>query len=147
MPDYLLHATDRGHYDLLAIGLQAGTAPSNFYVALLNDTVLGTDDWADVSANELLVGVNPGYAQAVINRDATADGWPTGPVLDSSEMMITGKEVSFTATANWATAITAVAIVANMATDRLWFYQNRQSLTLAINEVLKVTPKVKLTKA
>lgn len=144
---YELHATDRGHYDLLVIALQNGTAPTDFYVVLLNDTILGTDDWADVSANELVVGTNPGYAQAVITRDATANGWPTGPVLDSSEMMITGKEVSFTATANWVTPITALAIVANMATDRMWFYQNRQSLLLAINEVLKVTPKFKLTKA
>ena len=141
----VLHATDKGHEHVLDVALRGATAASNFYVALLNDTILGTDNWADVSANEVTVGNNPGYAQQTINRDATANGWPT-LALDSSEMQITGKQVTFTASANWVTAVTAVGIVANMATDALLLYSNITSISLLNGESIAVTPKWKLTK-
>lgn len=138
-----LHATDRGHQEMMSVYLQNTTAPSDFYVALVNDTVVGTDDWADISAN---VQTGTGYSAQTINRDATASGWPTGPTLDSSEMMITGKQVTFTATgADWI-ATTAICVVANMATDRLIMYANIASITLGNGESIQATPKFKLTK-
>lgn len=141
----VLHATDKGHEHILDVALRAATAASNFYVALLNDTILGTDNWADVSANEVTVGSNPGYAQQTINRDGTASGWPT-LALDVAEMQIIGKQCTFTATANWATAVTAVGIVANLATDALLLYSNISSISLLSGESILVTPKWKLTK-
>lgn len=142
----VLHATDKGHEHILDVALRGATAAANFYVALLNATIVGTNNWADVSANELSAGTNSGYAQVSIARDATAAGWPT-LALDSSEMQIIGMSCTFTATGNWATAVTAVAIVANLATDALIFYSNITSISLLSGESITVTPKFKLTKA
>ena len=137
------HFTDMGHYYMMDVFFRGGTAPSDFYVALLNDTVLGTDDWANVSAN---TQTGTGYAIAAINRDATAAGWPT-LAIDSSEEQIIGKAVTFTATAGDWIATTAIALVANMATDHLVAYANISTITLGNGESLSVTPKLKLTKA
>jgi hypothetical protein len=139
-----LHATDRGHYDIMDIALRAATGPTNFYGALINDTIVGTDDWSDISTNEI---TGTGYAQQTINRDGTAAGWPT-LALDSSEEQIIGKKITFgpATAADWI-QVTAVAIVANYATDRLWFYGNRgAALSIGIDESYAVTPKFKLTK-
>ena len=138
------HFTDRGHQEMMSVYFQATTAPSQFLATLVNDTVVGTDDWSDVSGN---VQTGTGYAAAVINRDATASGWPTGPALDSSEMMITSKTVTFTATAaNWI-ATTAICLCADMSTDRLIAYTNITSVTVANGESLSAIFKPKLTKA
>ena len=135
--------TDRGHQEMMDVFFRGATAPDNFLVALVNDTVVGTDDWSDVSANQQ---TGTGYSQQTILRDATASGWPT-LALDDLEMQITGKEVTFAATAaNWI-ATTAVCIIANLATDRLLAYANIASITLGNGESYSVTPKLKLTKA
>lgn len=137
------HFTDRGHQEMMSEYFQATTAPSNFLGALVNDTVVGTDDWSDISANQQ---TGTGYSQQAINRDATASGFPTGPALDSSEMMITSKQITFTATgADWI-ATTAICLLANMATDRLLYYANIPSVTLGNGESLLATFKPKLTK-
>ncbi len=137
------HFTDRGHQEMMSVYFQNTTVPSDFLSTLVNDTVVGTDDWSDVSAN---VQTGTGYAAQTINRDATAAGWPTGPALDSSEMMITSKTVTHTASgADWI-ATTAICLVANMATDRLIGYSNITSVTLANGESLSATYKPKLTK-
>lgn len=139
----VLHATDRGHQEMLDEYFRAATAPSNFLVALVNDTVVGTDDWADISAQQQ---TGTGYSQQAINRDGTASGWPT-LALDSSEMQIIGKQVTFTATgADWI-ATTAIVVLANLATDRLLLYSNIPSITLGNGESILATPKFKLTKA
>lgn len=140
-----LHIGDQGHKLMLDVLFGAVTAPSNFYIALLNDTVTGTDDWSDVSANEISSGTNTGYAQVTINRDQTADGFAAA-VLDSAEMWAVGKQAVFTAGALWVTAITAVVLVANLATDKLVGYANVSSYILGSGETYKVTPKIKLTK-
>lgn len=137
-----LHMTDKGHELLLGVFFRNDTAPTAFYVALGNDTVVGTDDWADISANEQ---AGTGYSRQTINRDSTANGWPT-LALDSSEMQITGKQVTFTASADWATVVTFIALVADMATDRLVAYANIASMTVTNGQSFQVTPKVKLTK-
>lgn len=138
------HFTDRGHQEMMSVYFQNTTAPTQFLGALVNDTVVGTDDWADVSAN---AQTGTGYAEQAILRDATASGWPTGPTLDSSEMMITSKTITFTATGtNWI-ATTAICLKADMATDRLLAYANITSVTLANGESLSAIFKPKLTKA
>lgn len=135
--------TDRGHQEMMDVFFRGATAPTSFLVALVNDTVVGTDDWADVSAGEQS---GTGYSQQTIARDATASGWPT-LALDSLQMQIIGKEVTFTATAaNWI-ATTAVCLIANLGTDRLVAYANITSITLGNGESYSVTPKLKLTKA
>jgi hypothetical protein len=139
------HFTDAGFKQMMEVYFQGVTAPSNFYVALVNDTIVGTDDWSDISTNEI---TGTGYAQQTINRDGTSSGWPTGPVLDSSEMQITGKKVTFgpASAADW-TSVTAIAIVANLSTDRLIAYANRgSSLSIGLDESYAITPKLKLTK-
>jgi hypothetical protein len=138
------HFTDAGFQNMMDVYFRAATAPSQFFVSLLNDTIVGTDNWADVSANELQAATpNAGYAQVAVTRDAT--GFPT-LALDSSEMQIISKACTFTASGNWATSITAIALRADLATDQLISYANVPSTTLASGESYSVTIKLKLTK-
>ena len=137
------HLTDRGHQEMLSVYFQATTPPSQFLGTLVNDTVVGTDDWSDVSAN---VQTGTGYAAQAILRDATASGWPTGPALDSAQMMITSKTVTFTASSTDWIATTAICLCADMATDRLLGYANITSVTLGNGESISVIFKPKLTK-
>ena len=140
-----LYATNAGHQDILSVYFQGGTVPSAFAMRLFNDTVVGTDNWADISANEIPSANGYVTGGVTINRDATASGWPT-LALDSNEMMITGKKCSWTASGNWATAVTAVTIVADKATDQLICYANITAQQPLTGEVISWTPKYKLKK-
>lgn len=141
----VLHATNKGHEHILDVALRGATPATTFYVALLNATISGTNDWPDVSIAEISSSNNPGYSRAYINRDSTDNGWPI-LALDNGEMQIVGKQCTFTATANWVTPVTSIAIVASMATDALLFYSNIASITLLSGESILVTPKFKLVK-
>lgn len=140
-----LYATNNGYYDIMDVYFRAATAPSAFAMRLVHDTVLGTDNWADVSANELPSAggyTTGGYA---ITRDATATGWPA-LALDSGEEMITGVKCTWTASASWGTSCTAICIVADKAVDQLLMYSNITAVQPLINEVVAWTPKFKLLK-
>jgi hypothetical protein len=144
----IAHWTDAGFMDMMGVYFQGITAPGSFAMRLVNDTVVGTDNWADISANE--IPSENGYTTGgiSINRDATASGFPT-LALDDSEPMITGKECAWTVvTDDWATAVTAVALVADKATDQLVAYSNLPGagITPVVGDIIGWTPKLKLTK-
>ena len=140
-----LYATDAGHQDLFSVYFQVGTSPSAFAMRLVNDTVVETDNWSDISANEIPSANGYTTGGVTINRDATASGWPT-LALDSAEMMITGKKCTWTASGNFATPITAVTIVADKAVDQLILYANITAQQPLTGEVISWTPKYKLKK-
>jgi hypothetical protein len=141
-----LYATDYGHQDIMDVYFRGATAPSAFAMRLVHDTVVGTDNWADISANELPSANGYTTGGATINRDATANGWPT-LALDSSEMQVVGKECSWLASGNWATSCTAVTIVADKATDQLVLYANITACQPLVGETVAWTPKYKLSKS
>src|SRR5574340_747455 len=135
-----MYFSDAGFIDLMSVYFQGVTAPSAFKMQLVNDTVVATDNWADVSANEKASQGGYTVGGETINRDATASGWPTGPVLTDSKIVLTGKKCSWTANADWATAVTAVCIVADKATDQLVGYSNITSITPKNGDIVAWTP-------
>lgn len=137
-----LAATDIGHQTMLDVFFRTATNPSQFLAALFNDAIVGTDDESDLQ-NEMDNSTEPGYARITI--EASNTGWPT-LALESSEMQIESKTVTFTATDDWTNPFTAVGIIADMATDRLIVYSNVPSTTLSDGDSFAVTVKFKLTK-
>jgi len=138
----ILAATDKGHELMLAGFCKNATDVTQFLASLWNDTIVGTDDLSDLQ-NEMNSGTESGYARITI--EASGTGWPT-LALDSSEMQIQSKTVTFTATGAWTNPFTAVGILANMATDALFLYSNVPSTTLSNGDSFAVTVKFKLTK-
>jgi hypothetical protein len=134
--------TQAGLQLIFDVFFRGATAPTGFAVRLVNDTVLITDNWADVSANELPSAggyTTGGYA---LNKDAT--DFPT-LVNDGNDVRLDTKEVSWTATADWATAVTAVCLVADMATDQLVAFENISSVQPQNGDTVAWTVKMKLT--
>jgi hypothetical protein len=140
-----MYACDAGYYDMLDVYFRGATAPTAFAMRLVHDTVLGTDNWADILANEIPSANGYTTGGATINRDATANGWPT-LALDSADEQIIGKKCSWTASGDWATSITAVTIVADKAVDQLVMYSNITALTPLTGDTVAWTPKFKLKK-
>jgi hypothetical protein len=140
-----LSLTDQGHYEMMdwffTNGAHGGDTITDFRGSLWNDTAVGTDDESDLTGEQ----TGTGYSRQAILRDASANGWPT-LALDSSEMQIISKQVTFTATAADWIATTCIALIVNMGTDRLVAYSNIASVTLANTESLAATFKIKLTK-
>lgn len=141
----LLHMTDAGHQDIQDVYFRGATAPTSFAIRLVNDTVLGTDNWADVSANEKATQGGYTVGGATVNRDNTAAGWPT-LALDSSEMQCTSMKVSWTASADWVTPYSAVCLVAVKAVNQLLGYANVTARTPLNGDTVSWTAKVKFTK-
>lgn len=131
----------QGFKQMLDEFFRAATAPTNFYVSLHNDTAVIGDDFSDLLNEQ----TGTGYAQETINRDATASGWPTLAANGAGDWQIEGKEVTFTATAADWIAVKCIALVANLATDRLIGYMNITTTTPDNGESIAVTPKMYLT--
>lgn len=96
---------NEGEYAILDIAMRGGTAPSNWYIGLMKNTLTSipaeSSNLASLSSYELSPGQNSGYSsRAQINRDATADGWPT-LILTSGDYQLTSKTVTFNASGNW----------------------------------------------
>jgi hypothetical protein len=138
-----LLATDAGYQDMMDVYFRGATPPTAFALRLVNDTVVGTDNWADVLANEL-PSAN-GYVTGGVTIERSAVGFPT-LALDSGDMQIESKEVSWTASGNWATAITALCLVADKGTDQLVAYSNITSITPQTDDVVAWVLKFKLKK-
>lgn len=137
--------TNAGLLDMLAVYFQNITAPSAFAMRLVNATGTNTQNWADISANELPSANGYNAGGVAINRDGTASGWPT-LALDGGEPQIIGKTCSWTAFGNWATAITLIAFVAVKAVDQLLAYKNITAVQPQTGDTVGWTPKLKLTK-
>ena len=131
---------NRGFQEILDLYFRGATAPTQFLVALFNDTAAITDDKADLLNEQ----TGTGYAQQVINRDSTAAGWPTLAANGSGYMQVEGAEVTFTASAADWIATQCIALIADLATDRLIGYCNISSVTVGNGESLAFTPKMYL---
>jgi hypothetical protein len=133
--------TIAGYHDMMDCYFRGQTLPSAFAVRLVNDTVLITDNWADISANEIPSAGGYTTGGAALTLDATGF-----PVLgnDGTDEEIETKEVSWTASANWATAVTSVTLVADKATDQLISFDNITAVQPLNGETVKWTVKLKL---
>lgn len=88
---------DEGEQSILrAYFLNDNNPPWNvdrFFIRLCNDTILESDTLATIVGEPEAAY---GYAAVQINRDASADGWPTIE-LDSGDWRVVSKVVTFTA--------------------------------------------------
>ena len=130
--------TDEGHEHLLGAVFKNDTEGA-FYAALYNDTVIGTETIATIQNEQ----TGTGYAQAAITQDAT--GFPT-LALDSSEMQIETKTVTFTASSTDWIAVTAICLCVDLATDKIIAYANLSTITVGNGDSIDFIFKLKLTK-
>lgn len=130
---------DEGEQALLDVVLRAGTAPTQYYLRLFNDTPIETDTLA------LLTGepATNGYAGQLIERSNT--GWPT-LALDAGDYQAVSSEETFTATGgSWGPVTYCVLATTSNNTGKLVsFAALSQARTLADGETLRVTYRVKL---
>lgn len=133
--------TQKGYTDMFDCYFRGQTLPSAFYVALVNDTVVIGDNWSDISGNEL--PSEKGYTTGGVSLTLDATGFPT-LTDDSNDVRCDTKEVSWTASASWGTAATAIVLVADKATDQLVAFANITSVQPLIGETVAWTIKLKL---
>ena len=93
-----LHWADAGFLDMLGVYFRGITAPAGFALRLVHDTIVGTDNWADISANELPSANGYTTGGVAINRDDTAAGFPAlarlapVPFIHPFANMISGRQ-------------------------------------------------------
>lgn len=147
---------DEGEFMILDVALRGGTAPANFFIGLLKNSLatapVETSTLASlpVSTHEPTNATEPGYAaRQQVNRDATASGWPT-LVLNSGDHQATSKTVSWTASANWTGTLrwiflTSITTVADTTGKLFSLAQLSADRTLLSGDTLQVTYSLKLT--
>lgn len=133
--------TQPGFTDFFDVYFRGATVPSGFAVRLVNDTVLITDNWADISANEK--ASSGGYTTGGVSLTKDATGFPT-LANDVNDVRCDTKEASWTASADWSTAVTAVCLVADKATDQLLAFENITSVQPLNGATIAWTIKLKL---
>lgn len=147
---------DEGEFAILDIALRAGTAPANWFIGLMKNTltVLPAETSTLATLNsagpyELTNGSDPGYsARAQVNRDATANGWPT-LALNSGDYQATSKSVVFTASSNWTDTVrwmflTTVSTVGDTTGKLISLAQLSADRTLLSGDTLTITYNLKL---
>jgi hypothetical protein len=132
---------DEGESDLLAVYFRAATAPTTFYLGLLNSTPTDTTTLATMT-NE---PSGSGYARQEITRDNT--GWPT-LALDGGDFRVVSTTETFTAAGGTIGPVTYAFLCTNAATGTtgkfLVFNALSSSRTLNDGDSLDVTMRVKL---
>jgi hypothetical protein len=149
---------DEGEFMILDVALRAGTAPAQFNIGLFKSTLAAPAETSTLSAlktgtnYELTDAANAGYgtttARKQVNRDATANGWPTLS-LNAGDYQATGKTVSWTATGNWADTVRWIFMTnqpdATDLTGKLYSVaQLSADRTLLNGDTLNVTYSLKL---
>ena len=132
---------DEGEQQVLDVYLRGATPPAAFYLGLTSmASMLETTTLATLT-NEASGG---GYARQVINRDATAAGWPS-LVLDTGDYLATSKTITFTASGAIGPVDKAfLATTADNSGKLISFTALSTTRTLATGDTLQVTYKVKL---
>jgi hypothetical protein len=132
---------DEGENNILDVYLRAATAPTTFYLGLLNSTPTDTTTLATMTS-EPSTG---GYARQQITRDST--GWPT-LALDSGDHMATATVETFTASGATIGPVTYAFLCTNAAsgTSGKFLVYNALSASRTLNDgdSLDVTMRVKL---
>lgn len=130
---------DEGEQMLLDVALRGGTAPTQYFLRLFNDTPIETDTLAALTGQPS----TNGYAAQLVERSAV--GWPT-LALDSGDFQAVSKEVTFTASGgSWGPVSHCVLATSSDNTGKLIsFAALSQARTLAAGETLRITYRVKL---
>lgn len=131
---------NEGQNALLDVFYRNGTAPTQFFIRLYNDTPVKTDSLTNLTGEPS----GNGYAAVTIERSAV--GWPT-LALDSGDYQITSKNAVFTASGGAIGPVTyAVLATTSDNTGLLISYVALSvSRTLQDGDTLTVTLSTKLT--
>lgn len=130
---------DEGEQDILEVYFQAATAPTNFYIGLVNDTPVDTDTLATLAGEPS----GNGYARQLVERSGT--GWPTEG-LDGGDYQITSSTETFTASGGSIGPVTYAFLTTVLSgTTGLFLVYNAltTSRTLADGESLDVSMDIK----
>lgn len=132
---------DEGETDMLDVYFRAATAPTTFYVGLLNSTPTDTTTLTTMTA-EAATG---GYSRKQLARSAV--GWPT-LALDVGDYRLVSAITTFTATGATIGPVTYSFLCSNAASGTsgkfLAYTALSGSRTLADGDSLDVTTRVKL---
>ena len=131
---------DEGEQAMLDVFFRAGTAPTNFYVGLVNDTPVDTDTLSTITGEPS----GNGYARQLIERNST--GWPT-LALDSGDYRAVSSVETFTASGGSIGPVTysfLTTVVSGTSGLLIAYNALSTSRTLANGESLDVTNRIKL---
>lgn len=132
---------DEGEQDILGVYFRASTAPTTFYLGLLNSTPTDTTTLASMTGEPS----GSGYARQQITRDNT--GWPT-LALDAGDYRAVASVETFTAAGGTIGPVTYAFLCTNAATGTsgkfLVYNALSSSRTLNDGDSLDVTMRVKL---
>jgi hypothetical protein len=150
---------NEGQFMILDVALRGGTAPANWFVGLMKNTLTSLPATTSTLSTlntagpyELSSLADPGYStRAQVNRDATANGWPTLAVSGSGEQAST-KTVVFTNTSGTAWAdtvrwmfISTVGTVGDTTGKLVSLAQLSVDRLLQFGDQLQITYNLKLT--
>lgn len=133
--------TNEGQYLFLDVVLRGGTAATQFYVRLFNDTPVITDTISTLTGEP---SGTYGYAAQLIEKSAT--GWPT-LALDSGNQQATSSVETITASGGSIGPVTYACLTTSTDSSGklVSFAPLSQSRTLAAGDSIQITYKVKLT--
>jgi hypothetical protein len=148
---------NEGQTNALTIWLAAATAPTNWFMGLMKNTLAALPARASTLASlntagpyELTNAADPGYTgRQQINRDATASGW-SAPIVSGSGMQTTAKTVTFTASSGWTDTVrwmflTTVGTIPDTTGKLISMAQLPADRTLLVSDQLSVTYSLILT--
>ena len=132
---------DEGESDLLDVYFRGATAPTGFYVGLLNSSPSDTTTLTTMTGEPS----GSGYSRKNLTRNST--GFPT-LALDSGDYRLVGAAVTFTASGGTIGPVTTSFLCSNAASGTsgkfLVYNALAQSRTLADGDSLDVTIRIKL---
>jgi hypothetical protein len=146
---------DEGEFAILDIALRGGTAPANWFIGLLKNSLASapaettTLTTLTTATYELTNASDPGYtARQQVNRDGTAAGWPT-LALDVGDYKATSKTVSWTASGNWTDTVrwiflTTVGTIPDATGKFISLAQLSADRTLLNGDTLNITYSLKM---
>jgi len=150
---------NEGQFLILDVAFRNGTAPANFFIGLMKNTLSSLPATSSTLASlnaagpyELTNASDPGYtARQQVNRDATASGWPTLVVSGTGEQ-ITSKTVTFTnsGVSAWADSVrwmfvTTIVTVGDTTGKLVSLAQLSVDRVLQPGDQLQITYNLKLT--
>lgn len=131
--------SDAGESAMLDVYFRGATAPTNFYIGLVNDTPVDTDTLATLTGEP----AGSGYARALVERSNT--GFPTLE-LDGGDYRVVSSTETFTAAGGSIGPVTYAFLATSTDNTGILVVYNAlsQSRTLADGDSLDVTFRIKL---
>ena len=132
---------DEGEFNVLDTYLRATNTPSSFFLRIFNDTPVDTDSLASLAGEP---GFSVGYAPQTVNRDATANGWPTLG-FSGGNAQASSRQVTFDFTGTATVTYAVLATTSDNSGRHISYASLSSSKTLASSEQLRITYRPSLS--